>query len=175
VTDRAGVDAPSYFRDPMALGEWPQAKAVEETVHAFLDRWGGSGGGATTFRKVEVIPGSNERAFAYLLAVEPERRGSETTLLARVCIPGENAARPTRFWATKYFDHIGARFREDVSKTPQHSRGIIMVRDVPTGEAGRGAVALDYEVPLKGNPYDDIRSDDVAQYKNLLNIMRMFA
>jgi hypothetical protein len=174
VTDRPGRDAPSYFRDPTALGEWPQAAAVEEAVRAFLDRWGGTRAG-TTFRKVEVVPASNERAFAFLLAVEPERRGRETTLLARVCVPGENADKPTRFWATKYFDHIGERFREDVAKTPQHSRGVIVVRDVPPGEDGRGAVALDYEVPLLGDPYDDIRAEDVAQYKNLLNIMRMFA
>jgi hypothetical protein len=174
VTDRPGIDAPSYFRDPTALAEWPQAAAVEEIVRAFLDRWGGSRSG-TTFRKVEVVPTSNERAFAFLLAVEPERRGRETTLLARVCVAGENAHKPSRFWATKYFDHIGERFREDVAKTPQHGRGVIVVRDVPPGEDGRAAVALDFEVPLLGDPYDDIRVEDVAQYKNLLNIMRMFA
>jgi hypothetical protein len=174
VTDRPGLDAPSYFRDPTALADWPQAGAVEETVRVFLDRWGGTKAG-TTFRKVEVMPGSNERAFAFLLAVEPERRGKEATaILARVCVPGENAGQPSRFLATKYFDHMGERFREDVAKTPQHSRGIIMVRDV-SGDDGRGAVALDFEVPLKGDPYDDIRTDDVAQYRNLLNIMRMFA
>jgi hypothetical protein len=174
VTDRPGVDAPSYFRDPTALEEWPQAAAVEEAVRAFLDRWGGTRAG-TTFSKVEVVPASNERAFAFLLAVEPERRGRETTLLARVCVSGENAEKPSRFWATKYFDHIGERFREDVAKTPQHTRGVIVVRDVSPDEGGRGAVALDFEVPLRGDPYDDIRVEDVAQYKNLLNIMRMFA
>ncbi len=174
VMNRAGVDAASYFRDPTALADWPQAAVVEDTVRAFIDRWGGSKPAATTFRKVEVVPASNERAFAFLLAVEPERRGKETTVLARVCVPGENADRPSRFLVTKYFDHMGERFRQDVAKTPQHSRGIIQVRDVPSDD-GRGAVALDFEVPLMGDPYDDIRSDDVTQYKNLLNIMRMFA
>lgn len=168
-------DQPSYFRDPTALEDWPQKDAVEDAVRVFLDRWGGDKA-VTTFRQVEAASGSNERAFVFLLAVEPERRGKETAILARVSVPGENAGAPCRFKATKYFDHMGERFREDVAKTPQHSRGVITVRDVPAGEDGRGAVALDYEAPLKGgDPYDDIRSDDVAQYKNLLNIMRMFA
>lgn len=167
-------DQPSYFRDPTSLEDWPQKDVVEDTVRVFLDRWGGEKA-LTTFRQVEAVPASNERNFVFLLAVEPERRGKETTILARVSIPGENAGRPSRFKATKYFDHMGERFREDVAKTPQHSRGVITVRDVPAGEDGKAAVALDYEAPLKGDPYDDIRSDDVAQYKNLLNIMRMFA
>jgi hypothetical protein len=96
-------------------------------------------------------------------------------MLARVCVPDGDAGAPSRIWVTKYFDHIGERFREDVAKTPQHSRGIIVVRDVPPDGAGKGSVALDFAAPLAADPYEDIRSDDVAQYRNLLNIMRMFA
>ena len=55
-----------------------------------------------------------------------------------------------------------------------YKQGLIAVREV-SADGGRGAVALDYEVRLKGDPYDDIRPEDVVQYKNLLNIMRMFA
>jgi hypothetical protein len=174
--DRPDVDAPSYYRDPAALDDWPQAEAVNEAISAFLDRWGGGTPGVSTFRKVEVVPGSNERAFAFVMVMDPQKQGKETTLLARVCVPSENAARASRLWVTKYFDHMGERFRQDVSKTPQFSRGVIGVRDVPSGDGGRPAVALDYEAELlAADPYDDIRSDDVGQYKNLLNIMRMFA
>ena len=174
--DRFGVDAPSYYRDPETLDQWPQADAVQDAVRAFLDRWGGATAGESRFRKVEIVSGSNERAFAFVVVIDAKKEGKETTLLARVCVPGENDEALTRIWVTKYFDHIGERFREDVAKTPQHGRGVIVVRDIPGSDGGRGAVALDYEARIDGpDPYDSIRADDVGQYKNLLNIMRMFS
>lgn len=170
VSRAAGVA--SYLRDPAVIEDWPQAEAVEETVRAFLDRWSGSNKGTFTFRKVEMVPTSDEHAFAFV--VEPEQRGADK-LLARVCVADKDAPRPSRIWVTRYFDHMGERFREDVAKTPQHSRGIIVVRDVPPDGAGRSSVALDFEAPLRDDPYDDIRPEDVSQYRNLLNIMRMFS
>jgi hypothetical protein len=165
------------MRDPGALEDWPQAPAVRETLEVFLDRWGVSDLSAAAFRKVEPLRpaggGESERAFAFV--VDPQEKAGAAPLLVRVCAPHADGERPNRLWVTTYFDHIGERFREDVAKTPQHSRGIIAVRDMPPDGAGRSSVALDYEVPLTGEPYDDIRNDDVGQYKNLLNIMRMFA
>jgi len=166
--------ASSYVRDPEVLGDWPQAEAVNEVLRAFTDRWGSEDEATTSmFRRVEPVGGSSEQAFAFV--IDPEGKGKETSLLARACLSSAEAERPSRLWVTKYFDHMGERFRADVAKTPQASRGIIVVRDVPPDRAGKGSVALDYIASLSGDPYDDIHVDDVTQFKNLINIMRMFA
>jgi len=164
----------SYVRDPAVLDDWPQADAVLEVMRAFTDRWGADDDTTTSmFRRVEPVGGSNEQAFAFV--VDPDGKGKETSLLARACLSSAEAQRPSRLWVTKYFDHIGERFRADVAKTPQHSRGIIAVRDVPPDRAGKGSVALEYIASLTGDPYDDIHVEDVTQFKNLINIMRMFS
>lgn len=166
--------ASSYVRDPEALNDWPQAEAVNEVLRAFTDRWGTEDDATTSmFRRVEPVGGSSEQAFAFV--IDPDGKGRETSLVARACLSSAEAERPSRLWVTKYFDHMGERFRADVAKTPQASRGIIVVRDVPPDRAGKGSVALDYIASLSGDPYDDIHVDDVTQFKNLINIMRMFA
>lgn len=164
----------SYVRDPENLDDWPQAPVVTELMQAFTDRWGADEKAASSvFRRVEPFGSNGEQAFAFV--IDPEGRGKETSVIARACITSPDAERPSRLWVTKYFDHMGERFREDVSKTPQYSRGIIAVRDVPPDASGRGSVALDYMASLGGDPYDDIHPDDVGQFRNLINIMRMFA
>ena len=162
-----------YARDPGKLDDWPQAGGVRETLEAFLDRWGVEDLSVASFARVESMRASEERAFAFVVNVE--EGAGRAPMLVRVCAPDLDDRPPNRIWVTSYFDHIGERFREDVTKTPQHARGIIAVRDVPPDGQGRASVALDYEIRLTDEPYDDIRAEDVNQYKNLLNIMRMFA